>query len=139
MDVLGQATNLEEQLGVLREAWDDYDYFFLHHKPTDSSAEDGDRPRKIAAIEDLDAIVPDLRDLGPEVLAVSGDHATPSQMAAHSWHPVPALVWAPRSGRDDVERFGERWCRQGLLGIRPAKDLMVVLLANAGRLQKYGA
>ena len=139
MDVLGRATSLEEQLDVLGAAWGDYDYFFLHHKSPDSAGEDGDRARKIAAIEDLDAVVPQLRALGPDVLAVSGDHATPSQMAAHSWHPVPALVWAPRSGRDDVEGFGERWCRQGLLGIRPAKDLMVLLLANAGRLQKYGA
>ena len=64
---------------------------------------------------------------------------TPAQMAAHSWHPVPALLWSERCGRDEVEHFGERWCRRGGLGLRPTKDLMALMLANAGRLQKYGA
>jgi 2,3-bisphosphoglycerate-independent phosphoglycerate mutase len=70
---------------------------------------------------------------------VTGDHATPTQMAAHSWHPVPALIWAERSGHDAVERFGERWCAAGGLGRRPTKDLMALALACAGRLAKYGA
>jgi 2,3-bisphosphoglycerate-independent phosphoglycerate mutase len=139
MDVLGQPSDLDEQLDVLRDAWTDHDYFFLHHKYTDSAGEDGDRPRKIDAIEYLDAVVPRLRELGPDVIVVTGDHSTPSQMAAHSWHPVPALLWSERCGRDDVDRFGERWCRAGGLGLRPTKDLMPVMLANAGRLQKYGA
>jgi 2,3-bisphosphoglycerate-independent phosphoglycerate mutase len=139
MDVLGQPADLTEQVAILRRAWADHDYFFLHHKYTDSAGEDGDRPRKIAAIEQLDAVVPELRDLRPDVVAVSGDHSTPSQMAAHSWHAVPVLLWGERCGRDEVERFGERWCRAGGLGLRPTKDLMAFLLANAGRLQKYGA
>jgi 2,3-bisphosphoglycerate-independent phosphoglycerate mutase len=139
MDVLGRPADLDEQLDVLRGAWGDYDYFFLHHKYTDSAGEDGDRGRKIAAIERLDAVVPALRDLGPDVVAVTGDHATPSQMAAHSWHPVPTLLWSERCGRDEVDRYGERWCLRGALGIRPTKTLMPIMLANAGRLQKYGA
>jgi 2,3-bisphosphoglycerate-independent phosphoglycerate mutase len=139
MDVLGRPADLGEQLAILRDAWERYDYFFLHHKHTDSAGEDGDRARKIAAIETLDAVVPDLRALGPDVIAVSGDHSTPSQMAAHSWHPVPTLLWSERCGRDDSTQFGERWCRQGMLGIRPTKDLMALMLANADRLQKYGA
>ena len=139
MDVLGQPASLADELQILRDAWGDYDYFFLHHKGTDSAGEDGDRPRKIAAVEQLDSVVPELRALGPDVIVVSGDHSTPTQMAAHSWHPVPALLWSERCGRDDVDRFGERWCRQGGLGLRPTKDLMALMLANAGRLQKYGA
>ncbi|HKA92189.1 MAG TPA: 2,3-bisphosphoglycerate-independent phosphoglycerate mutase [Acidimicrobiia bacterium] len=139
MDVLGRPATLADELRILRDAWSDYDYFFLHHKGTDSAGEDGDRPRKIAAIEQLDAVVPELRALAPDVIAVSGDHSTPTQMAAHSWHPVPALLWSERCGRDDVDRFGERWCRRGGLGLGPTKDLMALMLANAGRLQKYGA
>src|SRR5215211_2426546 len=139
MDVLGQPASLADELQILRDAWGEYDYFFLHHKGTDSAGEDGDRPRKIAAVEQLDAVVPELRELRPDVVVVSGDHSTPSQMAAHSWHPVPALLWSDRCGRDDVDRFGERWCRQGGLGLRPTKELMALMLANAGRLQKYGA
>jgi 2,3-bisphosphoglycerate-independent phosphoglycerate mutase len=73
------------------------------------------------------------------VVVVTGDHATPSQMAAHSWHAVPALLWSARCGRDDVDRFGERWALHGAIGMRPTKDLMALMLANADRLQKYGA
>ncbi|HYU67268.1 MAG TPA: 2,3-bisphosphoglycerate-independent phosphoglycerate mutase [Jatrophihabitantaceae bacterium] len=139
MEVLGAPADLDEQLTILRDAWAGYDYFFLHHKYPDSAGEDGDRARKIAAIEQLDAVVPALRELDPDVIAVSGDHSTPSQMAAHSWHPVPTLLWSERCGRDEVQHFGERWCLHGGLGIRPTKDLMPIMLANAGRLQKYGA
>lgn len=139
MEVLGQPADLDDQLAILRGAWDRFDYFFVHHKYTDSAGEDGDRSRKIAAIEQLDAAIPAIRALGPDVIMVSGDHATPSQMAAHSWHPVPVLVWSTRCGRDDVTQFGERWCLSGALGIRPMKDMMAILLANADRLQKYGA
>jgi 2,3-bisphosphoglycerate-independent phosphoglycerate mutase len=73
------------------------------------------------------------------VIAVTGDHATPTQMAAHSWHAVPVLVHAAHAGRDDVERFGERWCAAGGLGRRPSVNLLPILMANAGRLSKYGA
>jgi len=139
MDVIGRPADLGEQLDVLREAWNDYDYFFLHHKYTDSAGEDGDRPRKIAAIETLDAVVPQVQALGPDVIAVTGDHSTPSQLAAHSWHPVPTLLWSAHCGRDDVTHYGERWCLRGGLGIRPTKDLMAIMLANANRLMKYGA
>jgi len=139
MDVLPKAADLDGQTELLRQHWDSYDYFFLHHKGTDSAGEDGDFDRKVAAIEALDAAVPQLRDLAPDVMVVTGDHSTPSQMAAHSWHPVPALIWSERVGRDATERFGERWCAAGGLGLRPTKELMPIALACAARLAKYGA
>ncbi|MFN2589856.1 MAG: 2,3-bisphosphoglycerate-independent phosphoglycerate mutase [Actinomycetota bacterium] len=138
-DVLGRPAGLDDQVTLLGDHWEEADFFFLHHKDADGAGEDGDRDGKIAAIERLDQAMPGLLALGPEVVAVTGDHATPSQMAAHSWHPVPVLLHGPRCGRDGVDRFGERWCAGGGLGLRPSKDLMSLLLANAGRLTKYGA
>jgi 2,3-bisphosphoglycerate-independent phosphoglycerate mutase len=138
-DVLGPPADLAEQLALLDKHRGDADFFFLHHKDADAAGEDGDRAAKVAAIERLDAVVPDLLAFEPDVIAVTGDHATPSQMAAHSWHPVPALVRGDRSGRDDVERFGERWCAAGGLGRRPSRELLPILMAGAGRLAKYGA
>ena len=139
MEVLPKPDDLAAQVAQLREHWDRCDYFFVHHKYTDSAGEDGDFERKVSAVEALDAAIPAIRDLAPDVLVVTGDHATPTQMAAHSWHPVPALMWGERVGRDSVERFGERWCAGGLLGRRPTKDLLPIALAAAGRLAKYGA
>ncbi|MEA2901699.1 MAG: 2,3-bisphosphoglycerate-independent phosphoglycerate mutase [Actinomycetota bacterium] len=139
MDVLPRPANLDEELALLRKYWDDYDYFFFHHKPTDSAGEDGNFEAKVAAIEALDAAIPEIAAMGPDVLVVTGDHSTPSQMAAHSWHPVPVLMWGPRIGRDDQTHFGERWCLHGALGRRPGQQLMHMALGASGRLAKFGA
>jgi 2,3-bisphosphoglycerate-independent phosphoglycerate mutase len=138
-EVLGPPADLAEETRLLEKHADAADFFFLHHKDADAAGEDGDREAKIAAIERLDAVLPDLMALEPDVIAVTGDHATPAQMAAHSWHPVPVLVHGPRCGRDEVGRFGERWCAAGGLGLRPSMELLPILMANAGRLTKYGA
>jgi 2,3-bisphosphoglycerate-independent phosphoglycerate mutase len=139
-DVLGPPADLTDQIRLLEKHREDADLFFVHVKDADAAGEDGDRTAKIAAIERVDEAVPDLvTALEPGGIAGTGDHATPSQMAAHSWHPVPVLVHGPRSGRDDTDRFGERWCRAGALGIRPSVQLLPILMANAGRLAKYGA
>ena len=139
-DVLGPPTDATDQVRLLEKHREGADLFFVHVKDADAAGEDGDRAAKVAAIERVDEAIPDLLAAAePGVIAVTGDHATPSQMAAHSWHPVPVLVRGARSGRDDTDRFGERWCRTGGLGSRPSKELLPILMANAGHLTKYGA
>lgn len=137
MEIVAEAP-LDEAPDHLARTWDDHDFFFVHHKAADAAGEDGDRDAKIAAIEAADTVVPRLRDLGPDVIVVSGDHSSPPQFAAHSWHPVPTLVWNGDE-HDEVDRFGERWCRAGALGRRPTVELLPIALAMAGRLAKYGA
>jgi 2,3-bisphosphoglycerate-independent phosphoglycerate mutase len=100
---------------------------------------DGERDAKIAALEAVDEVVADLAALEPDVLVVTGDHSCPPQLSAHSWHPVPTLMWGPSVGRDAVTSFGERACTGGLLGHLRTQDLMPLMLASAGRLEKYGA
>ena len=139
-EVLGPPVDLTDQVRLLEKHREDADYFFVHVKDADAAGEDGDRAAKIAAIERVDEAIPDLlAALQPGVIAVTGDHTTPSQMAAHSWHPVPVVVHGPHCGRDDTDRFGERWCRAGGLGVRPSTQLLPILMANAGHLAKYGA
>jgi 2,3-bisphosphoglycerate-independent phosphoglycerate mutase len=41
--------------------------------------------------------------------------------------------------RDRVESFTEEACRDGMLGIFPAKEALSLAMANAGRLMKFGA
>ena len=84
--------------------------------------------------------MPDLMELEPDVVLVTGDHSTPAVLRSHSWHPVPAVLWSKYCRPDSVERFGERACMGGGLGPRiPATDLMPLVLANALRLGIYGA
>ncbi len=139
MDTLPRPAGLSEQVAAMKQHWDDYDYFFMHHKKTDEAGHDGKRDDKVAAIEALDAVIPDIVALDPDVIAVTGDHSSPTQLSGHSWHPVPTLLWGPHVGRDDVTSFGERACAGGLLGQRPTQELMPIMLASAGRLEKYGA
>jgi len=139
MDVLDTGAAFVDEIATLRERWGDYDFFFVHYKDTDKAGEDGDFDAKVAALERFDSHLPAILALGPDVLAVSGDHSTPSILAAHGWQPVPALVSSAYCGADHVSRFTERDCAAGALGLVPAQDLMPVLMANALRFTKYGA
>lgn len=139
MDVVGEATTLDEQMDVLAANWDKYDFFFIHFKYTDSSGEDGNFDLKVKKTEEYDAAVPRIMDLKPDVFIATGDHSTPSMLASHSWHPVPTLLWAKNCRTDRSESFGESECLRGGLGTFAAKHLMTLALANAGRLGKYGA
>jgi 2,3-bisphosphoglycerate-independent phosphoglycerate mutase len=139
MEVLKTGSTFGDEVATLREHWDGYDFFFLHYKDTDKAGEDGDFPAKVAALERLDAFVPEIERLRPDVLVVSGDHATPSILAAHGWQPVPVLLGSRYCGSDPVTSFNERACAGGTLGIMPAQHLMPLILANALRLTKFGA
>ena len=139
MDVLATGATFADELVTLREHWQSYDYFFVHYKDTDKAGEDGDFEAKVAALERFDAFVPDVEALRPDVLVVSGDHATPSVLAAHGWQPVPVVVRSRYSGADPVTAFTERACAAGTLGVMPAQHLMPLVMANALRLTKYGA
>ena len=67
-----------EQMDVLEQNWSKYDFFFIHFKYTDSTGEDGNFDAKVKRIEELDAAIPRITALKPDVLIVTGDHSTPS-------------------------------------------------------------
>ena len=119
--------------------WASHDYLFLHVKGTDMAGEDGDFDAKVAVIEAVDDALPQLVALEPDVLCITGDHSTPVPMRGHSWHPVPVLVRSKVCFADAYPRFHEKTCRSGSLGNLASKDLITVLLAHAGPLDKYGA
>ena len=139
MDVLKTGGTFADEVATLRAHWDAYDFFFLHYKDTDKAGEDGDFPGKVAALERLDAEIPAIEALRPDVLVVTGDHASPAVLAGHSWHPVPAALAAPYAAADAVERFTERACAAGGLGTIPSPHLMPLVMANALRFTKFGA
>ena len=140
MEVLTTGDNIEEEMEVLRSHWTDYDFFFVHVKGTDSAGEDGDFDRKVSIIEHVDStLVPDITQLGPDVLVVTGDHSTPALLRAHSWHPVPVLLHSKHCRSDAANAFSERECAAGALGRFPATEILPLALANALRLTKFGA
>jgi 2,3-bisphosphoglycerate-independent phosphoglycerate mutase len=139
MDVIPVGETPADAFAAAGRAWHDYDFFFIHVKGTDQAGEDGKFEPKVETIESVDQALPALLALRPDVLCVTGDHSTPVPVKQHSWHPVPVLVHAPLCGADQMPRFHEKSARLGSLGVLASKDLMAVLLANAGRLDKFGA
>ena len=131
--------SLSDEFTALELNWNNFDFFYLHVKKTDTAGEDGDFFGKVHAIEEVDALMPRLLALKPDVIIVSGDHSSPALLRSHSWHPVPTLLYSRYVRADHIAEFGEGACARGSLGILPAKDIMPIALANALRITKYGA
>jgi 2,3-bisphosphoglycerate-independent phosphoglycerate mutase len=132
--------SVQDEFNKVGQIWNDYDFVFCHVKYTDSRGEDGNFDAKCKVIEEVDKALPTLLNLNPDVLIITGDHSTPAKYKAHSWHPVPTLLYAPETHMPDrAQAYGERECMGGALGQFPATDLMPLALAHAKRLQKYGA
>jgi 2,3-bisphosphoglycerate-independent phosphoglycerate mutase len=140
MNVLKTGGTFADELATLKEHWDQYDFLFIHFKRADAAGEDGDFQAKVAALEEIDTYIEALHEMQPDVFMVAGDHSTPAVVAGHSWHPVPFL-FHPRNfaQADQSEGFNEKACAHGILGTIPAKEVLSLAMAHAGRLTKYGA
>jgi len=139
MDVLPTGDTIASEVETLREHWAAYDFFFFHVKKTDSYGEDGNFDAKVHVIEELDAVLPDILALNPDVIAVTGDHSTPCALKSHSWHEVPIMLWSNFIRPDNVAAFGERALMTGGMGHIHHPDIIPLMMANAGRLNKFGA
>ena len=139
MDVKDGGSDTGDLFDALERSFQDHDFFYIHYKKTDAAGEDGNFPAKVKAIEEVDSFLPRIEALAPDVVAVTADHSTPCFLKSHSWHPNPFLLVARSALPDDVTQFSERACSRGFLGRFPALQVMPLLLAHAGKLQKYGA
>ncbi len=139
MKVLATGETIGDEFATLRENYQDYDFFYLHIKKTDTYGEDGNYEAKVKIVEEVDRYIPSLVELNPAVLVVTGDHSTPAALAAHSWHPNPFLLYSHYIRVDEVRHFNEKECIKGGLGRFPAVEALSLMLANALKLNKYGA
>jgi len=60
-------------------------------------------------------------------------------MKGHSWHPNPFMLFSKYIRVDDAKKFNEKECVKGGLGKFPSVDILPLILANALKLQKFGA
>ena len=139
MQMLPSGESMTEQLNSLHRYYTDYDFFFIHFKNTDARGEDGNFRAKVQAIEELDDALPSLLSLDPEVLIITGDHSTPATLAMHCWHPVPFMLRSRWCRPDNVTEFSEKACLAGGMGRFPATEIMPLAMANALKLDKFGA
>jgi len=139
MKVFSADGGIQEELKVLASCFEKHDFFYVHVKHADSAGEDGDFSRKVKVIEEVDSALPQLLNLKPDVIIVTGDHSTPAVLKGHSWHPVPVLLYSQWCRSDDVKEFSESACICGGLGRLHATDIMPLAMANALKLNKFGA
>jgi len=139
MKILTTGTTLEDEIATLKKHYAEHDFFFVHVKKLDAAGEDGDFARKVKGIEEIDKLIPEILALKPDALVITADHSTPAVLKGHSWHPVPTILYSAYCRPDGVKEFSESACLQGGLGIFPATQIMPLLMANALKLNKYGA
>ncbi len=139
MCVLDTGATFPEEVQTLEAHWAEHDFFYLHYKDADLAGEAGSFNAKKQALEALDEQLPAVLALKPDVLVLTGDHSTPSSMAEHSWHPVPLLISSKWTEGDGIHRFNEREARLGPLGQMEARGVMLLTLAHAGKLLRFGA
>jgi len=139
MQAVKTGDSVADEFAALESVYGNFDFFFIHVKKTDSAGEDGNFDKKVSLIEEADAQIPRLLALKPDVLMVTGDHSTPAAFKAHSWHPVPVLLYSKWCRPDGAPRFTERECRTGGIGHVRAAELMPLVMAHAERLTKFGA
>lgn len=139
MAELETGQTIEDEFETLRLYYNDFDFFYLHVKKTDSYGEDGNFNAKVQVISELDSCIPMATKLGPDVLVVTADHSTPAKLKGHSWHPNPFLLHSKYALYGGVDEFTERYCAKGGLGIFPAVEAMPLMLAHAQKLAKFGA
>jgi 2,3-bisphosphoglycerate-independent phosphoglycerate mutase len=139
MKVLETGATPEEEMETLKQNFKNHDFFFVHIKDTDSAGEDGDFYRKVDILEQVDRSLDKIVRLEPDVIVVTGDHSTPALLKGHSWHPVPVLLYSRWCRPDGVSRFSESTFISGGLGRIAATEIMPLAMANALKLDKFGA
>ena len=88
MDVKHEPKDYNESIRILKDNYNDYQFFFFHVKETDLAGEDGNFSEKVRAIENVDKMISEIVSLNPQALVITGDHSTPCSLKGHSWHPV---------------------------------------------------
>jgi 2,3-bisphosphoglycerate-independent phosphoglycerate mutase len=131
-------TDLEVLLAQAAEALTSgAEFVHIHDKDPDKAGHEKDPALKRDVIAQLDSALGEVASgalFGEDtVLVVTGDHGTPAGTELiHSGDPVPIVIRTEAVAADQVDRYSERGCAHGSLGMLQGQDLMPMLLNARG-------
>jgi 2,3-bisphosphoglycerate-independent phosphoglycerate mutase len=111
-------------------------FVLVHLKSTDEAGHTKDPLAKLQVLEALDREFGVLLEsrFSKMVIAITGDHATPSRDGVlHTGDPTPFVMLAPTIRPDSVIQFGESFAAQGSIGRIQASDVLPILMSAANR------
>jgi 2,3-bisphosphoglycerate-independent phosphoglycerate mutase len=130
------AQDLDTRLAAARELIAGGAVFVhVHTKATDEAGHTKQPHAKRDALEAVDRGLTSLAGLAESaIVAVTGDHATPSTGGVlHAGEPTPLVVAGPTVRADEVTEWGELPARRGWWGQVRADELLPLLLGQANR------
>jgi 2,3-bisphosphoglycerate-independent phosphoglycerate mutase len=111
-----------------------YDCFYIHIKGPDEPGHDGDFDLKsdLISVVDKHFVGEMLQKIKLEdyIVCITADHSTPCKLKAHSDDPVPLLIAGNRLQADMVQRFSEKDCKMGELGVLTQGTELMPKLVN---------
>lgn len=129
-------SNIEK---LVKSAFSNSDFVFLHIQEADLFGEDGNLAGKINAIEQMDKALSFVNNMGDNyIISVTADHSTPCSLKAHSGDAVPIMVYGSDLRYDSVSYFGERFFAGGSLGTILGYDYMPLLINAIGKAKLVG-
>jgi 2,3-bisphosphoglycerate-independent phosphoglycerate mutase len=110
-------------------------FVHVHTKATDEAGHTKQPHAKRDVLDAVDRGLAGVADLTERaIVAVTGDHATPSTHGVmHTADPTPLVIAGPTVRADDVTEFGELPARRGWYGQIRAAELLPLLLGHANR------
>ncbi len=142
MEIVKGCESITDEIKKLKELYKKpYDFYYIHFKDTDAMGEDGNFDAKVQKLEEIDKLLPEVINMNPDILIVTGDHSTPAVTKGHSWHPVPVAIMSNHipTPKNNVIKFDEQNLSKGMLGTIYSTKIMPLAMAYAGKLDKYGA
>lgn len=106
------------------------DFIFIQFKDTDNLSHDNDVQGKVKLIEEIDSFVHKIyKQFHDTIFIVTADHTTPCGLyqRIHTREPVPFIISGKGIKPDSVTKFGEKFSKNGLLGLLPAKQFMSIV------------
>ncbi|MEK7787941.1 MAG: hypothetical protein AAB658_21255, partial [Chloroflexota bacterium] len=106
MTVMGTPKNFEEEVALLERKYAEHDFFFVHFKGTDAAGHTGDFAEKVRQLEIVDAMMPRLEALKPEVVWQIADGREAWPGAESPLRHLEAQLFEPAISTQNVQSFG---------------------------------